>query len=86
MSLKEKYTKEIVPALKEKLGYKSVMQVPKLQKITINMGVGEASKDKGVLANAVKDLEAIAGQKVCSYKSKKSSSNFQNQRRVSNWM
>ena len=53
MSLKEKYNKEIVPALKEKLGYKSAMQVPKLQKITINMGVGEASKDKGVLANAV---------------------------------
>ena len=42
MSLKEKYSKEIVPALKEKLGYKSVMQVPKLEKITINMGVGEA--------------------------------------------
>ena len=78
MSLKEKYNKEIVPMLKEKLGYKSVMQVPKLQKITINMGVGEASKDKGVLANAVKDLEAIAGQKVVVTKAKKSSSKFQN--------
>ena len=49
MRLKEKYTKEIAPMLKDKLGYKSIMQVPKLQKITINMGVGEASKDKGVL-------------------------------------
>ena len=46
MKLKDKYTKEIVPVLKEKLGYKSVMEVPKLKKITINMGVGEASKDK----------------------------------------
>ena len=76
MSLKEKYNKEIVPALKEKLGYKSVMQVPKLQKITINMGVGEASKDKGVLANAVKDLEAIAGQKVVVTKARKAVATF----------
>ena len=76
MSLKEKYNKEIVPTLKEKLGYKSVMQVPKLQKITINMGVGEASKDKGVLANAVKDLEAIAGQKVVVTKARKAVASF----------
>ena len=76
MSLKEKYNKEIVPALKEKLGYKSVMQVPKLQKITINMGVGEASKDKGVLANAVKDLEAISGQKVVVTKARKAVATF----------
>ena len=76
MSLKEKYSKEIVPALKEKLGYKSVMQVPKLEKITINMGVGEASKDKGVLANAVKDLEAIAGQKVVVTKARKAVASF----------
>ena len=76
MSLKEKYNKEIVPTLKEKLGYKSVMQVPNLQKITINMGVGEASKDKGVLANAVKDLEAIAGQKVVVTKARKAVASF----------
>ena len=76
MSLKEKYNKEIVPALKEKLGYKSAVQVPKLQKITINMGVGEASKDKGVLANAVKDLEAIAGQKVVVTKARKAVATF----------
>ena len=76
MSLKDKYNKEIVPALKQKLGYKSCMQVPKLQKITINMGVGEASKDKGVLANAVKDLEAIAGQKVIVTKARKAVASF----------
>jgi len=76
MSLKEKYSKEIIPALKEKLGYKSVMQVPKLEKITINMGVGEASKDKGILANAVKDLEAITGQKVVVTKARKAVASF----------
>ena len=76
MSLKDKYNKEIVPALKQKLGYKSCMQVPKLQKITINMGVGEASKDKGVLANAVKDLEEIAGQKVIVTKARKAVASF----------
>ena len=63
MNLKNHYQKEIVPNLKEKLGYKSVMEVPKLEKITINMGVGEASKDKKILENALNDLEAISGQK-----------------------
>ncbi len=76
MKLKDKYTKEIVPVLKEKLGYKSVMQVPKLKKITINMGVGEASKDKKVLEHAVKDLEAIAGQKVVITKARKAVATF----------
>jgi len=76
MRLKEKYTKEIAPMLKDKLGYKSIMQVPKLQKITINMGVGEASKDKGVLENAVRDLEAIAGQKPVITKARKAVSSF----------
>tara|TARA_B100001248_G_scaffold5999_1_gene4210 strand:+ start:177 stop:722 length:546 start_codon:yes stop_codon:yes gene_type:complete len=76
MKLREKYTKEIAPMLKEKLGYKSIMQVPKLEKITINMGVGEASKDKGVLEHAVKDLEAIAGQKVVITRARKAVSTF----------
>ena len=76
MKLREKYTKEIAPMLKEKLGFKSIMQVPKLEKITINMGVGEASKDKGVLENAVQDLEAIAGQKVIITKARKAVSTF----------
>ena len=76
MKLREKYTKEIAPMLKEKLGFKSIMQVPKLKKITINMGVGEASKDKGVLENAVQDLEAIAGQKVVITRARKAVSTF----------
>ena len=76
MKLREKYTKEIAPMLKEKLGFKSIMQVPKLEKITINMGVGEASKDKGVLEHAVQDLEAIAGQKVVVTRARKAVSTF----------
>ena len=76
MNLKDKYTKEIAPSLKEKLGYKSVMEVPRLQKITINMGVGEASKDKGVLENALRDLESIAGQKPVITKARKAVSSF----------
>jgi large subunit ribosomal protein L5 len=76
MNLKDKYAKEIAPSLKEKLGYKSVMEVPRLKKITINMGVGEASKDKGVLENAVRDLESIAGQKPVITKARKAVSSF----------
>ena len=76
MNLKNHYQKEIVPTLKEKLGYKSVMEVPKLQKITINMGVGEASKDKKILENALNDLEAISGQKPVVTKAKQAVSTF----------
>jgi len=76
MNLKDKYTKEIAPSLKERFGYKSVMEVPRLKKITINMGVGEASKDKGVLENAVRDLESIAGQKPVVTKARKAVSSF----------
>ena len=76
INFKEKYIKEIAPALKDKLGFKSIMEVPKLQKITINMGVGEASKEKGVLENALKDLEAISGQKPVVTKARKAVSTF----------
>jgi len=76
VNLKNHYQKEIVPSLKEKLGYKSVMEVPKLEKITINMGVGEASKDKKILENALNDLEAISGQKPVITKAKQAVSTF----------
>jgi large subunit ribosomal protein L5 len=56
------YRERIVPDLKEKLGYRSIMQVPRIEKITLNMGVGEALADKKVLDNAVGDMRAIAGQ------------------------
>ena len=61
--LKEKYIKEIVPTLKEKHNYKSVMEVPKLEKIVINIGVGEANNDHKLLDAAVRDLSLISGQK-----------------------
>lgn len=76
MNLKNHYQKQIVPSLKEKLGYKSVMEVPKLKKITINMGVGEASKDKKILENALNDLETISGQKPVITKAKQAVSTF----------
>ena len=74
--LQEVYRKEIMPMLKEELGVSSVMQVPKITKITINMGVGEALADKKVLENAVRDLEQITGQKAIVTKARKSIAAF----------
>ena len=74
--LRETYTKEIAPAMQKKFGYKNVMQIPKLDKIVINMGVGEAKENSKVLESAVKDLETITGQKVILTKAKKSVANF----------
>jgi large subunit ribosomal protein L5 len=74
--LAEYYKKEIVPALIKKFSYKSVMQVPRLHKIVVNMGVGEAVTDQKILEEAVKDLETITGQKASVRKSKKAISNF----------
>ena len=76
MSLRDKFNTEIAPSLKQRLGLKSIMEVPRLQKITINMGVGEAVKDKGVLDNALKDLTVIAGQKPVVTKARKAVSSF----------
>ena len=74
--LKETYLNEIVPALQKKFEYKNIMQVPKLDKVVINMGVGEAKDNSKVLDSAVKDLEIIAGQKAVVTKAKKSIANF----------
>lgn len=74
--LKELYTNELVGKLKEELGIENVMAVPKITKITLNMGVGEAVGDKKALESAVKDLEAIAGQKVVVTKARKSVAGF----------
>ena len=74
--LKEKYTKEIVPALKEKFQYKSVMQVPKIEKICINKGMGIAVTDKKLIDIALEEITTITGQKSVSTKSKKAISNF----------
>ena len=74
--LKEKYLNEVVPSLKEKYNYKSIMQVPKLEKIVINMGVGDATSNSKLLEAAVKDLEVIAGQKPVITKARKSIAGF----------
>lgn len=73
--LQEKFKKEIAPALQKQLGC-NAMQVPKITKITLNMGVGEAVNDKKVMEFAVNDLEKIAGQKVIVTKAKKSVAGF----------
>jgi large subunit ribosomal protein L5 len=75
-TLKDKYKNEIVHQLKEQLGLANVMEVPRVTKITLNMGVGEALGDKKVLENAVADMEKIAGQKVVVTKARKSIAGF----------
>ena len=75
-TLKEVYNKEIVPALTDKFGYTSIMEVPKIEKIVLNMGVGDATTDSKYLDAAVKELEVIAGQKPVITKAKKSIAGF----------
>ena len=70
--LQEKYQKEVVPALNEKFGYKNVMQLPKIEKVIINMGVGEAVGNPKALDAAVSDLTIISGQKPLLTRAKKS--------------
>ena len=74
--LKEKYAKDVVPALKKQFEYKSSMQVPRLQKICINQGIGSAVSDKRLIDSALNDLATITGQKAVATKSKKDISNF----------
>jgi len=74
--LREKYDNEVVPALREKFGYKSVMEVPKIEKIVVNMGVGEAKDNSKILDAAVSDMTLITGQKAILTRSKKAISNF----------
>ncbi len=76
MNLKEKYNAEVVPALMKKFGYKSIMQVPKLEKIVINMGVSEVKDNSKALDVAMGELEQIAGQKPIVTKAKKSIAAF----------
>ena len=74
--LKEKYLKEVIPSLKEKYNYKSLMSVPKLDKIIVNIGVGDATTNSKLLDAAVADLTAITGQKPVITKAKKSIAGF----------
>ena len=74
--LQKKYNEEIVPSLREKYNYKSVMAIPKLEKIVVNMGVGDATNNSKLLDAAVADLKAITGQQPIVTKAKKSVANF----------
>ncbi|GGP23984.1 MULTISPECIES: 50S ribosomal protein L5 [Silvimonas] len=74
--LQDFYKEKVVPQLVEQFGYKSIMEVPRIEKITVNMGVGEAVADKKVMEHAVGDMEAITGQKAVVTKAKKSIAGF----------
>jgi len=76
MKLQEKYKSEVAPAIMKKFGYKSVMQIPKLEKVIINMGVGEAKENAKAIESAVSDLAIISGQKPIITKAKKSVATF----------
>ena len=74
--LKEQYQNEITKAMMEKFGYKNIMEVPKLDKIVVNMGVGEAKENAKVLEAAIKDMETITGQKAVPTRAKTTIANF----------
>ena len=74
--LQQHYREQVIPQLMEKFGYSTVMQVPRIEKITLNMGVGEATGDKKIMEFAVGDMEKIAGQKPIVTKAKKSVAGF----------
>jgi len=76
LNMKEKYGKEVVPALQKEFGYSNPMQVPRIEKITLNMGVGEAVGDKKLIENAVADLEKLSGQKPIVTNARKSVAGF----------
>ncbi|MDP3929320.1 MAG: 50S ribosomal protein L5 [Bacteroidota bacterium] len=80
--LKEKYAKQIVPAMQEKFGYKNSMMVPKLLKICINQGIGQAVADKKLIDQAIEELSLIAGQRAVGTRSKKDISNFKLRKNV----
>ncbi len=74
--LKVKYNEEIAPALMKKFGYKSVMQIPKLEKVVVNVGCGEAKDNAKIIDNVVRDISTITGQKPIPVKARKSVANF----------
>lgn len=76
LNMKEQYKQEVVPALQKEFDYQNPMQVPRIEKITLNMGVGEAVGDKKLIENAVADLERLSGQKAVVTKARKSVAGF----------
>ena len=81
-TLKKDYNERIVPALEKQFGYTTVMQVPRLKKIVINQGLGEATQDKKIIETAINELTAITGQKAVATLSKKDISNFKLRRKM----
>ncbi|BBI70644.2 hypothetical protein HAALTHF_06200n [Vreelandella aquamarina] len=81
-NLKERYQNEVVAQLKEQFSYANVMQVPRITKVTLNMGIGEAVSDKKLIDNAIGDLEKLSGQKPLVTKARKSIAGFQGARRL----
>lgn len=81
-NLKKKYNEEIIPALKSEFQYRTVMQVPRLEKIVLNQGVGRATADKKMIDNAVNEMTTISGQKAVATVSKKDISNFKLRRKM----
>lgn len=84
--MKEKYQTEVVPALMERFGYRNIMEVPRFEKIVLNIGVGEATQDPKALEAAVRDLEAISGQKPVITYAKKSVAAFKLRGRHGHWV
>src|SRR5690242_12757232 len=80
--LQEKYQKDVVPALMKKFGYKSIMQVPRLQKICLNQGINGAVNDKKLVDNAIAEMTSISGQKAVATLSRKDISNFKLRRHM----
>jgi len=74
--LAEKYSDEVVPHLKERFGYKNVMEIPRIQKISVSVGLGNAKEDPNQIENSIRDIQAVTGQKVVVTKAKKAISNF----------
>jgi len=74
--LKEVYDNQVIPFMMEKFGYKNIMEVPRLEKVVLNMGVGEAKENAKVLESAIADMQLICGQKPIATKAKKSIANF----------
>jgi large subunit ribosomal protein L5 len=74
--LKEFYTQSVVPEMQSLFGYSNVMQIPKITKVTLNMGIGEAANDKKMIESAVKDMTAISGQKPIITKTRKAVASF----------
>ena len=84
--LREKYQKEVVPALKKEFGYANVMAIPKIEKVVINMGLGAAVGNPKIIDSAVEDMRALSGQKPVVTRARKSIATFKKRSSIRNWL